>query len=132
MTDKTVVILLRENSKSCGDVNEFDKAEDAEHYIEGLLEAGYERERIRVMGAHGLIVEVTPMPVVSLHAAVPVERPARKERVERVRAPALDDHGMELAGESSPASPGPAPADAEDGPYTRNGVRFSTAFTREP
>lgn len=98
MTDKTIVILLEENSSSYGNVNDFDQPQDAERYIEGLLEAGYDRERIRVMEAHGLNVEVTPKPIVVLHtAASPAEDPpTQKKTVEDVRA---DARAMELTGD---------------------------------
>ena len=107
MTDKTIVILLEENSSSYGNVNDFDQPQDAERYIEGLLEAGYDRERIRVMEAHGLNVEITPKPVVVLHTASPGEEtptqgkpaedtPTQKKPVEDVRA---DSRAMELAGD---------------------------------
>ena len=97
MTDKTIVILLEENSSSYGNVNDFDQPEDAERYIEGLLEAGYDRERIRVMEAHGLNVEITPKPIVVLHTAPPAEdTPTQKKPVEDARA---DARAMELAGD---------------------------------
>lgn len=97
MTDKTIVILLEENSSSYGNVNDFDQPQDAERYIEGLLEAGYDRERIRVMEAHGLNVEITPKPIVVLHTASPAEdTPTQKKPAEDVRA---DARAMELAGD---------------------------------
>ena len=137
MTDKTIVILLQENSTSCGDVNEFDEARDAEKYIEGLLEAGFERQNIRVMEAHGLNLAITPRPIVSLHAvtAPAVEPSPHEDRVDVVSASASDAPSVEPPIEMSAPEPqwerAPGPEAPEAEPYTRNGVRFSSAFSTE-
>lgn len=66
MFSKTVVLALQENSSSYGKVGEFDQAQDAERFIEDLLHAGFERERIRVLSVRNLSLVVTRKPVVSL------------------------------------------------------------------
>src|SRR5512145_2850145 len=75
MTSKTMVVLLQENSDTRGEINWFDYAQDAERFIEGLLEAGFERQSIRVMEGQDMDVLVTQKPMVTLLSADKVFQP---------------------------------------------------------
>src|SRR5574341_29672 len=66
MTSKSIVVLLQENSDTRGEINWFDYGQDAERFIEGLLEAGFDRRSIRVLEGQDMDVLITQRPVVSL------------------------------------------------------------------
>ena len=134
MTTKTIVILLQENSSNHGEVNEFDQPQDAERFIEGLLEAGFERRSIRALTAHDIDLLITQKPTVSLLSGKDstADAPSAEES-EKVVPPSGHTNGAHAATEmkasESPAEP--VSEDAGSAPYTRNGVRFSSMFVRE-
>lgn len=129
MNTRTIVILLQENSSNHGEVNEFDHPQDAERYIEGLLEAGYERQSIRALTAHDIDLLVTQKPVVSLVSDGGPTAPAVEVSEEPVQVASSKDGAAEMQASGEPAEPVSVSAESE--PYTRNGVRFSSMFGRE-
>ena len=146
MNRKTIVILLQENSSNRGEVTSFDQAQDAERFIEGLLETGFERQSIRVLAAQDLDLLITQKPVVSLLStkmAPAVEMPVVEvsgeiqpisEEVpdgdlEPVQVEAMESH-MERELVTVGASAG-SDVSTDSEPYTRNGIRFSSAFASE-
>lgn len=147
MTSKTMVVLLQENSDTRGEINWFDYAQDAERFIEGLLEAGYERQSIRVMEGQDMDVLVTQKPMVTLLSADKVFQPETpvievREVVPAVvleEIPELSVETVEVASFDFAMEPEPerelvsvAAAPSEDAePYTKNGIRFSSAFASE-
>lgn len=66
MSSKTVVVVLHDNGSTHGKVSEFHHAQDAEHFVESLLEAGFEQRSIRVLALQNLDMLVTHRPAVSL------------------------------------------------------------------
>ncbi|HET9477428.1 MAG TPA: hypothetical protein VFP63_08065 [Dehalococcoidia bacterium] len=147
MTSKTMVVLLQENSDTRGEINWFDYAQDAERFIESLLDAGFERQSIRVMEGQDMDVLITQKPMVTLLAADKVfqAEPPVIEIREIVPAAVVEelpelsvetvevntfDFAMEPDPERELVSVAAAPSeDAE--PYTKNGIRFSSAFASE-
>lgn len=143
MNTRTIVILLQENSSNHGEVNEFDHPQDAERFIEGLLEAGFERQSIRVLAARDLDLLITQKPVVSLlraevAPAVQMPEPEVAEEIqavseevpeynpEPVRVEAMASHAERQLVAVSASEPS-----TDNEPYMRDGVRFSSAFTSE-
>lgn len=129
MNAKTIVLLLNEDSGNRGEVNEFDDPQDAEQYIGGLLEAGFERPRIRVLSAHDLDLLVTQKPVVSLLADESPAAPAVEVAKEPAAAATGSDGAAAMQASEVPAEP--ASVGTESEPYTQNGVRFSSAFNSD-
>src|SRR5574341_1141165 len=109
MPNKTIVILLQEGSSSYGEVHEFDQAQDAERYIESLLEASLERPRVLVLEAQALNLTVTQKAFVSLFAG---------------RQPAVSRIISEERTETIALAPEPEPVAEDAKPYHRDGVRF--------
>lgn len=66
MSTKTVVVMLHDNGSTHGKVSEFHYAQDAERFVESLLEAGFEQRSIRVLALQNLDMLVTHRPAVSL------------------------------------------------------------------
>src|SRR5574341_1569083 len=142
MTSKTMVVLLQENSDTRGEINWFDYAQDAERFIESILEAGFDRRSIRVLEGQDMDVLITQKPMVTLLAAEKVlqlETPV-VEIPEVLPVAIVEDVSdseemveiatFELQMERELVSVAAAPSeDAE--PYTKNGIRFSSAFASE-
>ncbi len=129
MNPKTIVLLLQEENGSRGEVNEFDDPQDAERYIGGLLEAGFDRLLIRVLSAHDLDLLVTQKPVVSLLADEGPPAPAAEVAREPVGVTATNEESASMQASEVPSNPEPAGKESE--PYTQNGVRFSSAFNSD-
>lgn len=115
----TIAVVFKEEGGNRKETRWFNHAHDAERHIEGLLEAGFERESIRVLEGRDMDVLITQKPVVSLLPAVSVAMPAQ------VRAEAL------LSAPRPESDPVLAVADGSREPYTQDGVRFSSRFGPE-
>ena len=124
MSTKTIVLVFPQDTGTHVEVNDFDHAQDAERFIEGLLAVGFERHSIRVLAAHDLDFQIIQKPVVSLLPADWASQLDLEDAPAPVEVVAALDSRMESdlvpvgAGESSE-------------PYTRDGIRFSSAFGSE-
>ncbi len=115
-----IVVMFKEEGGNRRETRWFNQTRDAEHFIEGLLEAGFERQNIRVLEGREMDVLVTQKPVVSLLPQVNVAMPAQK----RTEALLTSAPGPE-------SDPVLAVADVSREPYTQDGVRFSSRFGPE-
>lgn len=86
MSTKTLVVVLQGNGSTHGKVSEFHDAQDAEHFVEGLLEAGFAERSIRVLAVQSLDLIITHRPAVSLVPAHLASRdaPAAHNSAERL------------------------------------------------
>lgn len=90
MSTRTVVIV-QEDSTTSGKVSEFEDTQEAEHFIEGLLQAGFEQRSIKVLTMRKLELVVTHRPAVSLIPAHPV----RADRRAAESVPVIEDFDVE-------------------------------------
>ena len=115
MADKVIVVVSDEQDAKRGEVTVVDNPRTAAHLVETLLEAGYQRERIRLFNGDQTAIEVTQRPVVAM----------------------VDDESTHIGAGSPPADEAPralgaetaSPAGEEEAtPFMKNGVRFSSLF----
>src|SRR5713226_1574093 len=66
MLNKVIVMVSDLDDASHGEINVLDGPEQAAHFVETLLESGFEQERVRVFGGDELQMQVHQRPVVSL------------------------------------------------------------------
>lgn len=115
MADKVIVIVSDEQDSRRGQVTVVDNPRTATHLVETLLEAGYQRERIRLFNGDQTAIRVTQRSVVAMvadeSAHIGAASPAADEAP---RAPE--------AGTASQAR------EEEATPFMKNGVRFSSLF----
>jgi hypothetical protein len=134
MSDRIIVLVSDLDDASHGEVNVLESHDQAAHFVETLLESGFEQERVRIFGGDELQMQVHHRPVVSLLN----QNPNQNGRGQK------DDLGQD---ETSPqsqlneeeeeairATPAPRVArsleyeEAEAEPFVQNGVRFSSMF----
>jgi hypothetical protein len=111
MLNKVIVMVSDLDDGSHGEINVLDGPEQAAHFVETLLESGFEQERVRVFGGDEVEMQVHQRPVVSLISN------ARGRNEEAPR-----DEKEEVA------APTPYAMDEVAQPFVRNGVRFSSQF----
>jgi|GEM_PF-3024153 len=118
MAAKIIVLVADREDERHGEITVVSDARKAERLIETLLEAGFERERIRIFSGGEMDIEVAHRPVVSLvreqldgHAAE--EDPGAEEETE----PEAERVGKEAREEKDPAAA-----------LAHSGVRFSSLF----
>ena len=105
MATEIVVFVADLDGSNRGELTVLEDPRKAERLVETMLEAGVEQERVTVFYAAPLEMEVRQRPVVSLSA-------------DAAQASAAEAEG----------TPEPEGEGAEDGPFVRNGVRFSSLF----
>ena len=66
MTSKVIVFVADGGDQRFGEVSVFDSSGEAERLLETLLEAGYDRQRIRVFSGAEMEARVSQRPVVAL------------------------------------------------------------------
>ena len=66
MSDKFVLVVSDEEEDKHGEITILETADEAERLIETLLEAGYDRERLRVFSGAESRFETSYRPVVSI------------------------------------------------------------------
>ncbi len=119
MAGKMIVLVADRDDPRHGEVTVLADGRKAERLVETLLEAGFERERIRIFSGAELDVQVTQRPVVSLVADGAAGSPdADEAEAEEAIAAQEETAGSEEEEEEK------APAEA----VVQNGVRFSSLF----
>lgn len=132
---KVVVLISDRDDPKHGEISVVESARKAERLVETLLEAGFERERIRVFSGSEMDMQVTQRPVVVLVGEESVESTAAEE-------PEEPDAAEEAAAkEQSETEEAPSEAEGEEQGEEKeeeaaataeveNGVRFSSLFRR--
>lgn len=116
MPSKVIVMVADNEDGKRGEITVLEDAHKAEVLIETLLEAGFQRERIRLYTGEATDIEVNYRPVVALvdgeDESPALESPPPREPV-TAAAPAEE----------------PAPAQEQQAaPFVKDGVRFSSLF----
>jgi hypothetical protein len=137
MTGRIIVLVSDLDDSSHGEINVLETPEQAAHFVETLLESGFEQDRLRVFGGDEMAMQVHHRPVVSLmNPDQPQNGRGRKEEVQREAAP----EPQVVAEEQTPVArvaAAPAPRAARNleyqevvaaEPFVQNGVRFSSMF----
>ena len=110
MSNQVIVLVEDDGNPSHSEVTITDDSKQAERHVEVLLEAGYERERIRVFVGTEMQMQVTHRPVVALTGdGVSTDEDPSEDLIE---------------GDEAGAAEGKDAAE----PFVQNGVRFSSQF----
>jgi hypothetical protein len=118
MTSQFMVLLTEEKGAARGELKFLASATDVAHYIETLLEGGFDRESIRVFHGSEIELEISYRPVVSLSAAA---EPPPPEEPEAPAPAAAESQNGDVPAEGDAA-------EGEEVQGVRNGVRFSELF----
>lgn len=118
MSTKMIVLVSDREDPKHGEVTVLDDARRAERLVETLLEAGFERERIRVFTGAEMDVQISQRPVVALVG----------EETEASLAPEGLPSEEEREPEEAPDGTAKEEEQAEVTAYVQNGVRFSSLF----
>jgi hypothetical protein len=130
MSNKVIVMVSDLDDASHGEINVLDGPELAAHFVETLLESGFEQERVRVFGGDELQMQVHQRPVVSLISTVR-GRKEEAQPAEQAAAPAppATPQQEQVAASKTVAARARAVMDEITAqPFMRNGVRFSSQF----
>ncbi len=122
MSSRTLVVVYEQNDEKRGEITIVENAQKAARLVETLLEAGFERDRIRIFNGGEMSMQVTHRPVVALVDEGDSPSRAPSENVTEV-APKPTKAEIEAEAVLVKASARDAPA-----PLIRDGVRFSQAF----
>jgi hypothetical protein len=125
MASKTLVMIYDQDDSKHGEISVMESPQKAARLVETLLEAGFERDRIRIFTGDEMGMQVTHRPVVAL-----VDGGAKQTGETVEEAPAAPEP------EAEPEEVAAAPAKSEKeevavasaAPFTKDGVRFSSAF----
>lgn len=135
MSGRIIVLVSDLDDSSHGEVNVLEGPEQAAHFVETLLESGFDQTRVRVFGGDELQMQVHHRPVVSLMNPDQTQngRGRKEEVLQAVPGPQLQEEPAPVAR----AAAAPAPKAARDleyqevvaaEPFVQNGVRFSSMF----
>ena len=118
MAAKIIVLVADREDERHGEITIVSDARKAERLIETLLEAGFERERIRIFSGGEMDIEVAQRPVVSL-VKEHLEAHAQEEDslAEEGAEPEEERAGRDGVVEKAPAAV-----------LVQSGVRFSSLF----
>ena len=120
MSGKTLVVVYEQDDDKRGEITIVENSQKAARVVETLLEAGFERDRIRIFTGGEMSMQVTHRPVVAL---VDGGSPATVDSSETMEEPAKAPKAAATA-----AEPVLVKAAVKEAPLTRDGVRFSQAF----
>jgi hypothetical protein len=125
---KMIVMVSDLDNTIHGEINILEGPDQATRFVEGLIESGFEQERIRVFVGDELQMEVHHRPVVSLSQSQPGTRTIEEEgQTSEEEIAEASDEADDTARVTARASTlGMEEVTAE--PYSKNGVRFSTLF----
>ena len=127
MASKILVLVTDRDDSKHGEITVLDDPRKAERLVETLIEAGFERERVRIFNGAEMDIQVSHRPVVSLlgepepgdESETVAEAPVDEEPVEEQEVQPILEETVETESEEEPE-----PATA----FVQNGVRFSTLF----
>jgi hypothetical protein len=119
MSSRTLVVVYEQNDDKRGEITIVENAQKAARLVETLLEAGFERERIRIFTGGEMSMQVTHRPVVALVDGGNPATESSSETTEEAPKPSKAEVEAEAV---------LVKAAAKDAPLTRDGVRFSQAF----
>ena len=132
MLNKVIVMVSDLDDASHGEINVLDGPEQAAHFVETLLESGFEQERVRVFGGDELQMQVHQRPVVSLISNArgrKEEAPRDEEEEATATPPQANPQQEQVAASKTVAARAKAVMDEVAAqPFVRNGVRFSSQF----
>jgi hypothetical protein len=131
MLNKVIVMVSDLDDASHGEINVLDGPEQAAHFVETLLESGFEQERVRVFGGDELQMQVHQRPVVSLISNArgrKEEAPSDEEGAAAAPAPAKPQQEQVAASKAVAARAQAVMDEVAVQPFVRNGVRFSSQF----
>lgn len=120
MSDSVIVLVTGDGDPKQGEITLLESPQKAERLVETLLEAGFERERIRVFSGIEVEMQVRYRPVVSLDG----DGPGAGEDQGR---PDAHESGQEAGLVAADVGKGKKGSDAADS-YTKGGLRFSSMF----
>lgn len=131
MSGRIIILVSDLDDGSHGEINVLDSAEQAAHFVETLLESGFEQERIRIFGGDELAMQVRHRPVVSLTS--PDQTQNGSGRKEEVRNEASQPQQVEDAPVARVIAQAPRAQtlqfqEVAAEPFVQNGVRFSSMF----
>lgn len=134
MLNKVIVMVSDLDDASHGEINVLDGPEQAAHFVETLLESGFEQERVRLFGGDELQMQVHQRPVVSLisnargrNEEAPVPEEAEAEAEAPAPEPRLQQEQV-AASKTLSARARSVMDEIAAQPFMRNGVRFSSQF----
>ena len=129
MSEKIIVLVSDLDDGIHGEINILESPDQAAHFVESLIESGFEQERIRVFTGAELAMEVHHRPVVSLSGARTKEGspPEAAPEHEEVAEQSHEEEGEVVAAAAS-RSRSARMEEVEATPFVKNGVRFSSQF----
>ena len=122
MSDRTIVLIYDQSDEKRAEISVLDNAHKAARLVETLLEAGFEKERIRIFTGAEMEMQVTHRPVVALIGGDAPEETHDKA----IDAPAEHEAEPEEALPRAKAELQEAGVNVTPG--VRDGVRFSSLF----
>lgn len=122
MSDRTIVVIYDQSDDKRAEISVLDNAHKAARLVETLLEAGFEKERIRIFTGAEMEMQVTHRPVVALVGGEAPEETHDKA----IDAPAEHEAEPEEALPRAKAELQEAGVNVTPG--VRDGVRFSSLF----
>jgi len=125
MLNKVIVMVSDLDDGSHGEINVLDGPEQAAHFVETLLESGFEQERVRVFGGDEVEMQVHQRPVVSLISSVRGRKEEAPKDEEEEEAATPTPHARPRQEEVAASK---IVMDEVAQPFVRNGVRFSSQF----
>jgi len=112
MSGNVIVVLADQDDSRRGEITVVDNPRTAVHLVETLLEAGFQRERIRLFSGERAEMRVSARPVVAL-----------------VGDPPATDAADSLADRKAEPEPAKFETSGEEAtPFIKDGVRFSSLF----
>lgn len=108
MPTKVIVLVADKDDEKHGEISIVDDMKKAERLVETLIEAGFERERLRVFSGGELEIQVTHRPVVTLAKAEASSGETAEEERELEEGEKVE----------------------EGAPSAESGLRFSSLFPR--
>jgi len=118
MSSRTLVVVYEQNDEKRGEITIVENAQKAARLVETLLEAGFERERIRIFTGGEMSMQVTHRPVVALvDGGSPATASSSETTEEAPKASKAEVEAEAVLVKTA----------AKDAPLIRDGIRFSQA-----
>jgi hypothetical protein len=129
MANKVIVMVSDLDDAIHGEINVLESPDQAAHFVESLIESGFDQQRIRVFLGGEMEMEVHHRPVVSLNPraneAMSAPAPAQAEAPE-ASAEATEERPVAASSRARTLRIEEVGIPAE--PFVKNGVRFSSQF----